>query len=302
MESALNISVVIDNYNSEHFLAEAIDSVLNQSHQPLEIIIVDDGSVDGSVEIIEKYAKRHNSITLYEKDNGGQLSCVSHGILKTSGSLIALLDADDVWKPHHLEDAIKLFKQYPELSLYACNYESIGGGDNDMHWCKEDGHFNETIAVTFLSEAFLGQVNSTLVFKSECIKPNLPLPSVIEAEWKIHADNVIIWLCSLTGRQKIISCKENIYYRYHDSNMHKTSNSKLAKSRKRLATKRLFAYWKNQFYYSDDLFFCLLREYKAHPVKNKTLKKHYLKAIWNPLIPIPSWKKLYYALRLRISS
>ncbi len=298
MESVLNISVVIDNYNSANYIAEAIESVLNQSYQPTEIIIIDDGSKDHSVEVIKQYSDKHAHITLHEKTNGGQLSCISQGILNSSENLIALLDGDDVWKPHHLEHAIAHFTKHPELSMYACNYESTGASDG-IHWHEEDGHFNETVAVTFLSEAFLGQVTSSLVFKATCVKPHLPLSAPLEADWKIHADNVIVWLCSLTGKQKIISSKENIFYRYHPANMHKTTRTRLAKSRKRLATKRLFTYWKSQFYYSDGLFLCLIREYKAHPVKNKLLKKNYLKAIWNPLLPVPFLTRIFFDLKLR---
>jgi glycosyltransferase involved in cell wall biosynthesis len=88
------VSVVIPVFNGERFMAEAIDSALGQSYPNVEIIAVNDGSTDGSVEILEKYNGR---IRTLEQTNLGQASARNAGIITARGSWIAFLDQDDLW-------------------------------------------------------------------------------------------------------------------------------------------------------------------------------------------------------------
>ena len=92
------ISVIINNYNYEKFIQEAIESVVNQSYKDYELIIVDDGSTDNSREIIERYSFKYSNIFPIFKKNGGQASCFNIGYKKAKGDIIAFLDSDDVWK------------------------------------------------------------------------------------------------------------------------------------------------------------------------------------------------------------
>ena len=102
------ISVVIPTYNSAKYIKEAIDSVLMQTLQPLEIIVVDDGSTDDTNSIIASYTDLKKIIYI-KKDNGGPASARNMGIKKSSGEFIALLDADDIWESDKLEKQVLLF-------------------------------------------------------------------------------------------------------------------------------------------------------------------------------------------------
>ncbi|MGJ8677473.1 MAG: glycosyltransferase [Akkermansiaceae bacterium] len=276
----MKITAVIDNYNSEKYVREAIASVLSQSRLPDELIIVDDGSEDGAVEVIKKAIEGVTYARLIEQENGGQLKCLTTGILAAQGDIIALLDGDDLWKPNHLENAQKKFIEYPELALYFCDYETIGANRKGVLRFA-NVHFRSTMALTTLSEAFIGNVTATLVFRSSILQPYLPLPVQLEREWKINADNVLVWLSCMSGREKYSSSEKNVLYRVHENNMHKTSLSAHAKARKRLATKRLFEYFRREFYIPLDIHKCLLREYKAHDETCKSVLKMYRKAVRN---------------------
>src|SRR6476659_10725298 len=99
----LSISAIIPLYNGASFVTQALDSVFAQELPPDEVIVVDDGSTDEGPEIVSRYAKRH-PITFLRKDNGGQSSARNFGIRRARGALIALLDQDDLWYPHHLRE------------------------------------------------------------------------------------------------------------------------------------------------------------------------------------------------------
>src|SRR4051812_49184339 len=92
----MKVSIVIDNFNYERFLGEAIESALAQTHADVEIVVVDDGSTDGSREVIASYGDRVLAVL---KDNGGQASAFNAGFAACTGEVVIFLDADDVLEP-----------------------------------------------------------------------------------------------------------------------------------------------------------------------------------------------------------
>ena len=123
-QSALTISAVIPLFNGAKFIEEALNSVFAQTLPADEIIVVDDGSTDGGVSVVERIAQSH-PITLLRKPNGGQSSARNFGIAHARGTLIGLLDQDDAWYPNHLAELIQPFheQRYPELGWVYSNLD-----------------------------------------------------------------------------------------------------------------------------------------------------------------------------------
>ncbi len=107
-----SVSVIIPNYNYGRFLHATIDSVLNQSHSDLEVIVVDNGSTDNSREVLESYDKEIKTIF---QENLGQSAARNAGLAKSSGSLIALLDADDNWARSKIEKQLEMLNDETEF-------------------------------------------------------------------------------------------------------------------------------------------------------------------------------------------
>lgn len=93
----IKLSIVIPVYNVESYLRQCIDSVLNQSYQNLELVLVDDGSKDASPAICDEYAAKDGRVVAFHKENGGAASARNDGIRLTSGDYVAFLDSDDYW-------------------------------------------------------------------------------------------------------------------------------------------------------------------------------------------------------------
>jgi len=102
------VSVIIPSYNSEKFLEESVLSVINQSYKNLEIIIVNDGSTDGTLAIADKLAKRDKRVVVVSKKNGGLGFARNTGIEHSNGKYIYLLDADDKITEHCLEHLVEI--------------------------------------------------------------------------------------------------------------------------------------------------------------------------------------------------
>ncbi len=106
------VSVIIPTYNRSHFLSRAIKSVLNQTFQDFELIIVDDGSTDNTKEVIENFQEKDKRIKyIWQKNSGGPAKTRNKGIEKSEGEYIAFLDDDDECLPKKLEKQILLFKE-----------------------------------------------------------------------------------------------------------------------------------------------------------------------------------------------
>lgn len=109
----MRLSVIIPNYNNEKYIAKCLDSVLEQTLRPDEILVVDDASTDSSVGIIRQYAEKHaNVIGIYLSENGGVSHARNTGIKAATGDCITTLDADDFYyNPEKLENEMRLLEQ-----------------------------------------------------------------------------------------------------------------------------------------------------------------------------------------------
>lgn len=111
----MKFSVVITTYNYGLFVRKSINSVLSQTYKNFELIIVDDGSEDGTKEIVSEYASDARVRYIYQK-NAGQPKAKNRGICESCGEFIAFLDADDIWMPTKLEKQLALFAD-PEVGV-----------------------------------------------------------------------------------------------------------------------------------------------------------------------------------------
>ena len=120
------ISVVMPCYNAEPYVREAILSVLQQSYAALELIIVDDGSVDGSTEIIEQLAAAHpHRIRLIYQNRIGPYAARNQGLAQARGNFVAFLDADDYWHPEALAKLHAALIETPADVAY-CGWQHVG--------------------------------------------------------------------------------------------------------------------------------------------------------------------------------
>jgi glycosyltransferase involved in cell wall biosynthesis len=121
MSSKPLVSVVIIFLDAEKYLQEAIESVINQTYRHWELLLVDDGSTDAGTEIARRYAAQRPGQVRYLEHRGranrGMSASRNLGIRNAKGSYIALLDADDVWLPHKLEEQVSILERYPEAGM-----------------------------------------------------------------------------------------------------------------------------------------------------------------------------------------
>lgn len=114
MSNALAVSVIIPFFNAENYLGAAIESVLHQTLPPFEVLVVDDGSIDGSAAVAASFGHAVNYVA---QPHGGTALARNHGIALARGELITFLDADDLWAPEKLALQLRALQEEPELAL-----------------------------------------------------------------------------------------------------------------------------------------------------------------------------------------
>jgi len=118
------VSVVVATYNMGHYLPQAVQSVLGQSYQNVDVQIVDDGSTDETPTILRQW-DAHPRVRVYRQMNGGQARAKNQGVVLSHGDFVAFLDADDVWLPAKLSRQMPLFSGRPEIGVVYSDYERM---------------------------------------------------------------------------------------------------------------------------------------------------------------------------------
>jgi glycosyltransferase involved in cell wall biosynthesis len=163
------VSVIIPAYNAEAFISKTIDSVVHQTYQNLEIIVVDDGSSDRTAELVLDKAQKDQRIRLLQQNNAGVAAARNSGIKTSQGQFIAPLDADDIWLPTHLEKQVDCFLQSsPSVGLvYSWSFD-IDEQDQPtgaLHASRIEGK----VYPTLLCHNFLSHASSALI-RRDCLR------------------------------------------------------------------------------------------------------------------------------------
>jgi len=108
------ISCIIPVFNGERYLREALDSIFQQTYHPLEVIVADDGSTDGTASVVASYGER---VAYLRQANAGPGAARNLGLTAGQGDFVAFLDADDLWHPEKLARQMARFEARPELDL-----------------------------------------------------------------------------------------------------------------------------------------------------------------------------------------
>ncbi|QKT04319.1 glycosyltransferase [Ectothiorhodospiraceae bacterium 2226] len=163
------VSVVMPAFNAERYLEAAIQSVLNQSYRTLELLVVDDGSCDGTVEIVRRYARRDARVRLLRQGNAGVAAARNRGLAHARGEYIAPLDADDLWYPNKLALQVACLEQAPDevgvVYAWSAHINEHGALTGGYSAAQEEG---DVYAALVLGN-FIGNASATL-FRQACVE------------------------------------------------------------------------------------------------------------------------------------
>lgn len=248
--SMLKVSVVIPVFNAEIYIEECVNSVLNQTHENIEIILVDDCSNDQSLSKITELSRRHqDKIKVYHIDtNSGPSNARNYGIEQTTGQYISFLDADDYWLPNKLEKQLNgIITQNSNLSFTDIDVICNKKVEYTRRHLYRKYDYNTLLKTNFIP-------HSTLIIKKELVaeikyKTVQSNSRLINWLLKLNLTNCLIhedyaFLLELYRMNNVRSSyvpEPLVVYRTHDTNLSRSYAKKLVS---------LFFIYKNQEQYS----------------------------------------------------
>lgn len=207
------VSVIVPVYNRAHLVTETVASILGQTYQNIEIILINDGSTDNSLDVIQALQHEYpDVIRIIDQENQGQTVARNQGIRQAQGKYIAFLDSDDLWMTDKLEQQVPLFDKGVGL---------VYGG---VEFIDEYG---ETTRFEFCDPSVQGNIYPQLLVKNRMtggsvvvLAEALEMVGVFDPEFKA-AENWDLWLRVCKEYQARLVNKPVVKYRLHQNNMSK---------------------------------------------------------------------------------
>jgi glycosyltransferase involved in cell wall biosynthesis len=211
-------AVVITCYNYREFVAEAIDSALAQTRAPAQLIVVDDGSCDGSADMLRARYGSDPRVTLVCVANGGQLVAFRRGLARVQADVACFLDADDRWSADYLERIGEWFDRSRELDFIFSDVQLFGDTQGAVGYADRAIDLGYTAISTYLDAHWYGAPTSALALRSACARRALDVPVDWLSTWRLSADNCLVYGASIYGARKLFLPTGCVHYRIHGNN------------------------------------------------------------------------------------
>lgn len=219
----VDISVIIPVYNAEKYLRKCLDSVCAQDGCVKEIIIVNDGSTDGSLNVCNEYADKDRRIKIINKENGGTSAAVIDGISVASCEYIGFADGDDYIEPNMFQIMSDAIEQ-SNADVCVCKYDEIDINGNVLHeynlgcneglYEKENGKFNLKLFPTVTSGSFVSAFRWNKVFKKNLIINNI---AYVNHNLRIGEDMALVMPVMMSAN-KIVCLNKRLYHYVNHKN------------------------------------------------------------------------------------
>jgi glycosyltransferase involved in cell wall biosynthesis len=261
--SSTGATCLINNFNYGRYVVEAVKSALGQTRKFDQILVIDDGSTDGSLSVLEKQFGRDPVIQIVGKENGGQLSCFNAAMPLVSGDVVFFLDADDRYRQTYLESALQCYER-TAADFVIAGLENFGADDRRYTACLAPRDLGFSLITTLFMGSWIGGPTSCLSMRTSLARRILPYP--FEADWRLQADNVLVYGASLLGAHKYQLGQSLVERRVHDTNLFYGRHSSVPAKTMRfeLNKNRLFAWCIRQAGYNvADLPRLLSREFRT---------------------------------------
>ena len=213
------IDILLASYNGKKYIEAQISSILNQTYKNIKLIISDDCSTDGTIDILKKYAQKDNRIQLYlQERNLGVVKNIEFLLKNVTNNLYMLSDQDDVWLPEKIEKSVKYLKEndadlvFGDLRIVDEKLNTIY--ESFSKYMLLDRKINKYIGSKKLNYLYNCVTGCTVLSKKKFIKEILPFPTI--SKYMIH-DHWIGLIISFNGKLAYMP-EQYILYRQHGNN------------------------------------------------------------------------------------
>lgn len=213
-----SVSVLVSSYNYGAYVVEAITSALAQSGPSDRIIVVDDGSSDGSQELLQRHFGQDPKVRLIAQSNQGQLAAWMTAFAHANGDIIAFLDSDDVWEPEYLHRIRGIYQARPEIDFVYTNMQLFGQVERPMNRPGPDRDMGLSVLLGAYVQRWQGTATSAISLRSGLAERLFMLPADLAAEWKSRPDDCLVYGAEILGAHKYYLGRPLVRHRQHGAN------------------------------------------------------------------------------------
>ena len=210
----MKVSIIIPVYNTEQYLSRCIDSILGQSFTDFELLLIDDGSTDGSAKICDAYAEKDSRIRVLHKENGGVSSARNLGLNEAKGEWVVFVDSDD-WISDNCIKVLTEPLRNKEFDIVVGDYRIIGEFPYNLELSLPEGAYHETgITHTFCNGGIYIMSWNKLYRKEFLLKNQLAFE-----EGKVHEDEILAFEISCLEKSFYVVKSVTYYYRIRENSI-----------------------------------------------------------------------------------
>lgn len=236
-------AVIVTSYNYRAFVCEAIDSALAQARPASRVIVVDDGSTDGTPELLRERYGHDPRVALLCGENGGQLVAFQRGVAAAEADVLCFLDADDLWKPDYLSRLGEAYDARGDVGFVFTDIELFGDEARRVGYARRPLDLGYTAVATYALCAWYGAPTSALSMRAPWAARALDLPQAALSKWKLSADNCLVYGASVLGARKLFLPTGQVRYRIHGRNGWWSNRGPAASYLNRLHSRALISHY-----------------------------------------------------------
>ncbi|MFI4958773.1 MAG: glycosyltransferase family 2 protein [Lysobacterales bacterium] len=298
---AVTFAVVITSYNYRDFVVEAIESALAQTRRPAQVIVVDDGSTDGSDALLRKRYGDDDRVKLICAANGGQLSAFQRGVNEAHAEVVCFLDSDDRWEPGYLSQVGDLYDTRPDIDFVFSDMQHFGHEDRLVGFHPRAVDLGYTAISTYKLTFWYGAPTSAVSMRLPWARRVLDLPDAFRETWRTSPDNCLVYGASVLGARKYYLPTGCVGYRIHGKNAWLSNRSPTQAYRNLWHSRILIGHYARMAAIDDScasIELCKL-EYRTKPHPPWSETKRYIRLVMMRRV-WPPWRKWERALSILV--
>ncbi|MDE2315953.1 MAG: glycosyltransferase family 2 protein [Xanthomonadaceae bacterium] len=241
--AGVQFAVVVTSYNYRDYVVEAVESVLAQSRRPDQVIVVDDGSTDGSETLLRERYANDPRVTLVCTANGGQLAAFQTGVAQVAADVVCFLDSDDRWQPDYLERIGAFYDARPDVDFVFTDMRTFGQRNDTIRFHEREVDLGYTAISTYALTVWYGVPTSAISMRTGWARKTVDLPDAFRAVWRTSPDNCLVYGASVLGAHKYYLPTGSVDYRIHGNNAWSANRSARQAYKNLLHTRALIAHY-----------------------------------------------------------
>lgn len=297
-----SFSVIVTSWNYRAFVAEAVDSVLAQTRQPEQLIVVDDGSTDGSADFLrQRYGSDPRVTLLLLSENGGQLAAFQRGVAETRTDVVCFLDADDRWGRDYLSRIGEIYDTRSDVDFVLSDVRVFGIEQRLIEYANGPTDLGYTAITTTVLSHWCGAPTSALSMRAPWARRSLDLPADYSSDWRLAADSCLVFGSSILGARKYYLPTGSVDYRIHERNEACDccrSNDPATRDLNRMRSRRLIGYYARVAGVDDSCIESGRNEFRTKPHPTWADARRYIKVSIRGRAPW--WRRIRDAIGILI--